>query len=115
MYMAWSVRSGFTISLAQVRLPVNKFPPQLFYYIFLSHHHLANNEMALLTRRLRCFYCGQRSASKKSTSVREWRCEHCEAMNYLDEVRTDYMRFDMQYVNTEQQYRMERLQTPRIP
>ncbi|QGA13471.1 hypothetical protein EYB26_001121 [Talaromyces marneffei] len=41
--------------------------------------------MALLTRRLRCFYCGQRSASKKSTSVREWCCEHCEAVNYLDE------------------------------
>ncbi|EED23832.1 conserved hypothetical protein [Talaromyces stipitatus ATCC 10500] len=39
----------------------------------------------LFQRRLRCFYCGQRSASKKTIGLREWRCEHCEAGNYLDE------------------------------
>ncbi|CRG85344.1 Integral inner nuclear membrane protein ima1 [Talaromyces islandicus] len=40
---------------------------------------------SLFQRRLQCFYCGQRSAERKSAKVREWRCKNCEAVNYLDE------------------------------
>ncbi|KAH8697164.1 Ima1 N-terminal domain-containing protein [Talaromyces proteolyticus] len=40
---------------------------------------------SLFQKRLRCFYCGQRSGEKKSATVRNWRCDQCEAVNYLDE------------------------------
>ncbi|PCH05092.1 Protein of unknown function DUF2349 [Penicillium occitanis (nom. inval.)] len=80
--MAGSVRSGFTRFLLRKS---GCLPSSTTLIFFLSHHRTTNNDMALLTRRLRCFYCGQRSASKRSTNVREWRCEHCEAVNYLDE------------------------------
>lgn len=44
-------------------------------------------EMApLFAKRLNCFYCGRRSAQTDRDSVRKWRCTHCEAVNYLDEV-----------------------------
>lgn len=33
-----------------------------------------------------CFYCGCRSAQKLKTPIRQWACEKCEAVNYLDEV-----------------------------
>ncbi|KAL4896465.1 Ima1 N-terminal domain-containing protein [Aspergillus ambiguus] len=39
----------------------------------------------LFTKRLSCFYCGQRSAQSQKGAVRKWRCPHCEAINYLDE------------------------------
>ncbi|KAL4921559.1 Ima1 N-terminal domain-containing protein [Aspergillus aurantiobrunneus] len=39
----------------------------------------------LFSKRLRCFYCGCRSAQHGKDSVRKWRCKHCEAVNYLDE------------------------------
>lgn len=35
-----------------------------------------------------CFYCGCRSANKRDGEVRQWECEKCEAVNYLDEVRS---------------------------
>ncbi|KAJ5996599.1 hypothetical protein N7499_007082 [Penicillium canescens] len=38
---------------------------------------------SLFTKRLTCFYCGRRSASQ--WPVRNFRCEHCEADNFLDE------------------------------
>ena len=42
----------------------------------------------VLSRRLSCFYCGQRSGRIQNSqkTVRKWRCEHCEAVNHLDEV-----------------------------
>ncbi|KAL4956970.1 Ima1 N-terminal domain-containing protein [Aspergillus filifer] len=39
----------------------------------------------LFSKRLSCFYCGRRSAQPNKGSVRKWQCEHCEAINYLDE------------------------------
>ena len=40
----------------------------------------------LFSKRLSCFYCGRRSAQSDRGPVRKWRCNHCEAINYLDEV-----------------------------
>lgn len=40
---------------------------------------------ALLRRNLACFYCGRRSAKKQTGQIRQWQCENCEAVNYLDE------------------------------
>lgn len=40
----------------------------------------------LFSKRLSCFYCGRRSAQPDKGPVRKWRCNHCEAINYLDEV-----------------------------
>jgi hypothetical protein len=45
------------------------------------------NMAPLFSKRLSCFYCGRRSAQSKKEVVRKWRCKHCEAVNYLDEVR----------------------------
>ncbi|KAE8147285.1 Ima1 N-terminal domain-containing protein [Aspergillus avenaceus] len=39
----------------------------------------------LFAKRLTCFYCGCRSAQSEKGSVRRWRCDSCEAINYLDE------------------------------
>ncbi|PYH99175.1 hypothetical protein BO71DRAFT_343219 [Aspergillus ellipticus CBS 707.79] len=39
----------------------------------------------LFAKRLKCFYCGRRSAQDGNGPVRKWRCNHCEAFNYLDE------------------------------
>lgn len=44
---------------------------------------------SLFSKRLTCFYCGQRSARSHRGSVRNFRCEHCEADNFFDEVGTD--------------------------
>ena len=38
-------------------------------------------------RKAVCFYCGRRSAQRLKTTAREWECEKCLAVNYLDEVR----------------------------
>ncbi|CAG8014717.1 unnamed protein product [Penicillium nalgiovense] len=40
---------------------------------------------SLFSKRLTCFYCGQRSARSHRGSVRNFRCEHCEADNFFDE------------------------------
>ncbi|KAK6838183.1 hypothetical protein RU639_000871 [Aspergillus parasiticus] len=39
----------------------------------------------LFAKRLTCFYCGRRSAQTEKGSIRKWRCNACEAINYLDE------------------------------
>ncbi|KAL4868810.1 hypothetical protein BDV12DRAFT_169087 [Aspergillus spectabilis] len=39
----------------------------------------------LFSKRLSCFYCGRRSAHPNKGPLRKWRCNHCEAVNYLDE------------------------------
>ncbi|MCJ1358285.1 MAG: hypothetical protein MMC33_008284 [Icmadophila ericetorum] len=39
----------------------------------------------LLRRRLTCFYCNSRSSKFRSQGLRQWECEHCDAVNYLDE------------------------------
>lgn len=41
---------------------------------------------SLFSKRLTCFYCGQRSARSHRGPVRNFRCEHCEADNFFDEV-----------------------------
>ena len=41
----------------------------------------------LLRRKFVCFYCGSRSAQTRTPNVCRWKCEHCEAENFLDEVR----------------------------
>jgi Ima1 N-terminal domain len=40
-----------------------------------------------LRRRLNCHYCGKRS-NQKQKDGRRFKCEHCEAVNFLDEVST---------------------------
>ncbi|KAL8899100.1 MAG: hypothetical protein Q9207_006370, partial [Kuettlingeria erythrocarpa] len=39
----------------------------------------------LLRRKLICFYCNRRSAQDRTTGIRQWQCERCEAVNHLDE------------------------------
>jgi hypothetical protein len=41
----------------------------------------------IFRRRLSCFYCGEKSRLIRSPTIKQWRCTHCDAMNYLDEVR----------------------------
>ena len=48
----------------------------------LSYYVMAS----LFTKRLTCFYCGKRSARSQRGPVRNFRCEHCEADNFFDEV-----------------------------
>lgn len=38
-------------------------------------------------RYLSCFYCGKRSSLRYDGRIRNFECLHCEAVNYLDEVR----------------------------
>ncbi|KAG0158815.1 hypothetical protein PDIDSM_6335 [Penicillium digitatum] len=40
---------------------------------------------SLFSKRLTCFYCGQRSARSRRGPVRNFRCEHCEADIFFDE------------------------------
>ncbi|KAL5337018.1 Ima1 N-terminal domain-containing protein [Aspergillus crustosus] len=40
---------------------------------------------ALFSKRISCFYCGRRSTQPNKDPLRKWRCNHCEAVNYLDE------------------------------
>lgn len=40
----------------------------------------------LFRPKLSCFYCGCRSAQIHSSNIRQWQCEKCDAINYLDEV-----------------------------
>lgn len=66
----------------------------------------------LFSKRLSCFYCGRRSAHADRGPVRKWRCNHCEAINYLDEVRPlSLVRLVLDRVLTILCYRMEKSQT----
>ncbi|KAF2399071.1 hypothetical protein EJ06DRAFT_69232 [Trichodelitschia bisporula] len=40
---------------------------------------------SLIRRRLTCFYCGTPSDRRATRQLREWKCDSCEAVNYLDE------------------------------
>ena len=40
----------------------------------------------LLRRRCVCFYCGSKSSQIKTPTLRQFKCEKCEAVNHLDEV-----------------------------
>ncbi|KAN0085356.1 Ima1 N-terminal domain containing protein [Elaphomyces granulatus] len=40
---------------------------------------------AIFQKRLRCFYCGQRSTQSEAGPIRKWQCTYCEAVNFLDE------------------------------
>ena len=44
--------------------------------------------MALFSKRLTCFYCGRRIAQPVNGPVRKFHCQHCDADNYLDQVRS---------------------------
>lgn len=57
--------------------------PLLFSHALL----LLSAQMAFFTKRLTCFYCGRRSPHTGKDPVRKWHCKHCDADNYLDEVR----------------------------
>ncbi|KAF5865601.1 hypothetical protein ETB97_003018 [Aspergillus alliaceus] len=39
----------------------------------------------IFAKRLTCFYCGRRAAQTEKGPIRKWRCNACEAINYLDE------------------------------
>lgn len=41
----------------------------------------------LFARKFVCFYCNRRSAQDRQAGVWQWKCEQCDAMNHLDEVR----------------------------
>ncbi|PGH04102.1 hypothetical protein AJ79_07202 [Helicocarpus griseus UAMH5409] len=40
---------------------------------------------SLFKKRLSCFYCGRRSAQSQPGPIRQWQCQQCLAVNYLDE------------------------------
>ena len=66
----------------------------------------------LFSKRLGCFYCGRRSALSNRDPVRKWRCNHCEAINYLDEVCLLFVAFALIDPDTDcALYRKERSQT----
>lgn len=67
----------------------------------------------MFSKRLSCFYCGHRSA-QADKNVRKWRCRHCEAVNYLDEVCACFrfpFAFSIFQVNADAVSRTERLPT----
>jgi hypothetical protein len=39
------------------------------------------------TRYLTCFYCGRKTSTPYDGRTRRFECPHCDATNYLDEVR----------------------------
>ena len=41
---------------------------------------------SLLRKRLTCFYCNRSSRQNYSSGLRKWKCERCDALNYLDSV-----------------------------
>lgn len=43
--------------------------------------------MSFFRPRLTCFYCGRSASSRWTKGVTQFHCQHCEAVNYLDEVR----------------------------
>lgn len=74
--------TGFIfLSLAsRTRLPC--LHQRFHLYLFPCYYVMAS----LFSKRLTCFYCGQRSARSHRGPVRNFRCEHCEADNFFDEV-----------------------------
>ncbi|EEH21921.1 hypothetical protein PABG_04132 [Paracoccidioides brasiliensis Pb03] len=40
---------------------------------------------SLFKKRLCCFYCGRRSVQSQPGPIRQWQCQQCLAVNYLDE------------------------------
>lgn len=68
-----SLASGTRLPCLHQRFHLYFFPR---YYVMAS----------LFSKRLTCFYCGQRSARSHRGPVRNFRCEHCEADNFFDEV-----------------------------
>jgi hypothetical protein len=42
----------------------------------------------LFRRHLVCFYCGGKSAQTQDGTVLQFRCKNCDAVNYLDSVRS---------------------------
>lgn len=51
-----------------------------------QQHIPASTMSTLLKRRLQCFYCGNRSSTYYQKNLRQWTCESCDAVNFLDEV-----------------------------
>lgn len=75
---AWSVppQVYFLDSLSPLTEPPCPRLASPFYY-----------DMALFSKRLTCFYCGRRPTQPTRGPVRKFHCDHCEADNYLDQVR----------------------------
>lgn len=69
----------------------------------------------LFSKRLSCFYCGGRSAQPNKLPVRKWQCKHCEAVNYLDEVRHLFSAISRDTTNKATLSRMEKLQILLLP
>lgn len=75
--------------------------------------------MALFSKRLTCFYCGRRSnqpVKPVQNAIRKFHCEHCEADNYLDQVRLLWTQGKLWITTTNTSHfsRMETSQTLRL-
>ena len=68
-----------------IRNPLPCLHQRFHLYFFPRYYVMAS----LFSKRLTCFYCGQRSARSHHGPVRNFRCEHCEADNFFDEVGID--------------------------
>lgn len=53
---------------------------------FLTINSSSSSMPRLLARKLVCFYCNRRSAQDRGVEIQQWKCEKCDAVNYLDKV-----------------------------
>lgn len=96
---------------------IRKFLPclhQRFYLCFFPRYYVM---ASLFSKRLTCFYCGQRSARSHHGPVCNFRCEHCEADNFFDEVgslRNLFTGIYSDYANDCLPKRKEKLQTHQL-
>ena len=96
-----SLASGTRLPCLHQRCYLHLFP---CYYVMAS----------LFSKRLTCFYCGQRSARSHRGPIRNFRCEHCEADNFFDEVDSLSLRIYLYYTNYRSPNRKEKLQIHRL-
>lgn len=61
---------------------------QLSVEAFTAIHRRLATMPRLVRRSLRCFYCNKSSRNDQAGIPRTWTCPHCEALNHLDEVRS---------------------------
>lgn len=76
-HLPWSPRH---LCLCSIRVYVPAFSRIIHHAGYLSN--LALTMPVLLRRRLYCHYCGKKSTQ---TNLRKFQCEHCLAVNFLDE------------------------------
>lgn len=85
-------------------VPQRSVPPRVYFAFSPSPLPCSNrvfptlvqcyDDMALFPKRLTCFCCGRRPTLTARGPVRKFHCDHCEADNYLDEVRSLEMTVD---------------------